>query len=214
MNISSNKTTINLQITITFCVLLFTCIIIEAKCIRGCNLALASYYVLEGTNLTYISQIFNQKIPEILQYNPHVLSPDNIQSGTRINVPFTCQCLNGDFLGHTFEYTTQKGDTYSKIARLAYANLTTDYWIQRVNIYDPTQVPDFSMINVTVNCSCGDRHVSRDYGLFLTYPLQAGENLQSMVNGSGISTDLVLGFNPGFNFSAGSGILFLPARGK
>ncbi|KAI3466544.1 hypothetical protein Pfo_023207 [Paulownia fortunei] len=213
MIISSNENRL-ISLTICFSALLFTCINVEAKCRKGCDLALASYYVWEGSNLTYISKIFNQRIPEILWYNPQVLSPDSIQSGTRINVPFSCECLNGDFLGHTFDYITQRDDTYAKVARFAFANLTTDYWIQRVNVYDPTQVPDFVPINVTVNCSCGDRRVSRDYGLFATYPLRPGESLQSLAVETGVSADLLEGFNQGSNFSPGSGIVFLPAKGS
>lgn len=216
MNISSssngNKLT---SLAICFSALLFTCSFnAEAKCRKGCDLAIASYYVWQGSNLSYISNIFNQKIPDILRYNPHVLSPDSIQTGIRINVPFSCECLNGDFLGHTFAYITQRDDTYAKVARFAFANLTTDYWIQRVNIYDPTQVPDSVPINVTVNCSCGDRRVSRDYGMFATYPLLAGQSLQSLAMETGVSADLLQGFNQGFDFNAGSGIVFLPAKGK
>ncbi|EYU33877.1 hypothetical protein MIMGU_mgv1a020123mg [Erythranthe guttata] len=201
-----------ISLTIFFYALFFTRFKVEAKCRKGCDLALASYYVSEGSNLTYISQIFGRDIPEILRYNPHVSSPDNIQTGTRIHAPFSCECVNGDFLGHTFQYVTQGGDTYSNVARFAFANLTTDYWIQRVNVYDPTRVPDFVPINVTVNCSCGDRHVSRDYGLFETYPVRVGESLQSLSVGVGLSAELILGFNQGANFSAGSGIIFLPAK--
>ncbi|KAG8365384.1 hypothetical protein BUALT_Bualt18G0099100 [Buddleja alternifolia] len=209
MEIFPNKTTC-ISLTIIFIALLSN---VEAKCKKGCEIALASYYVWEGSNLTYISKIFNQKIPEILRYNPQVVGPDTIQSGTRINVPFSCECLNGDFLGHTFDYVTQRGDTYTRVARFAFANLTTDYWIQRVNTYDPTQVPDFSPINVTVNCSCGDRHVSRDYGMFSTYPLRVGDSLQSLAEELSVPADLLQRYNQGSDFNAGSGIVFSPAKG-
>ncbi|KAK4386719.1 LysM domain receptor-like kinase [Sesamum angolense] len=211
MNISSNKNTV-IALATCLSVLLFTCFIAEAKCRKGCNLALASYYVSEGSNLTYISKIFNRPIPDILPYNPHVPNPDSIQTGTRLNIPFPCECLNGDFLGHTFHYITQRDDTYSNVARFAFANLTTDYWIQRVNVYDPIQVPDSVPINVTVNCSCGDHHVSRDYGLFATYPLRAGESLQSLAAETGVPGNLLERFNEGLHFSPGSGIVFLPAK--
>ncbi|KAL0407239.1 UNVERIFIED_CONTAM: Chitin elicitor receptor kinase [Sesamum latifolium] len=142
-------------------------------------------------------QGFQSTNPKYSPYNPHVPNPDSIQTGTRLNIPFSCECLNGDFLGHTFHYITQKDDTYAKVARFAFANLTTDYWIQRVNVYDPTQVPDFVPINVTVNCSCGDAHVSRDYGLFATYPLRAGESLQSLAAETGVPGNLLERFNEG-----------------
>ncbi|KAG6420499.1 hypothetical protein SASPL_117030 [Salvia splendens] len=127
--------------------------------------------------------------------------------------PFTCDCLNGDFLGHTFAYITQKDDTYSRVAKFVFANLTTDYWIQRVNVYDPTQVPDSVPINVTVNCSCGDPKVIRVYGLFATYPLLPGETLMSLAADTGVPPELLKEFNPVSNFEAGSGTVFLPAKG-
>ncbi|XVF27939.1 hypothetical protein REPUB_Repub14bG0152500 [Reevesia pubescens] len=186
---------------------------VQANCRTGCNLAFASYYVWEGSNLTYISTIFNQKISEILVYNPHVSSQDKIDTGTRINVPFSCDCLNGEFLGHTFTYFTQFGDTYDKIASNSFANLTTEDWVRRVNVYDATRIPDHETINVTVNCSCGDGQVSRDYGLFSTYPLRPGENLSFIAAESNVSADLLGRYNPGSNFSAGTGLIFVPAKG-
>ncbi|KAL2475689.1 Chitin elicitor receptor kinase 1 [Abeliophyllum distichum] len=213
MNIPSKTETLILQSTLFVLLFLIFNVEVEAKCRKGCDLALASYYIWEGSNLTYISNIFNQNIHEILQFNPQVSSQDNIRSGTRINVPFSCECLNGDFLGHTFEYKTQSGDTYAKVAGLAFANLTTQYWIQRVNNYEPTQIPDFAPINVTINCSCGDRHVSKDYGLFTTYPLRPGEDLASVANESELPADLLQRFNPQSDFGAGSGNVFLPAKG-
>ncbi|KAL6281999.1 hypothetical protein ACE6H2_012928 [Prunus campanulata] len=182
----------------------------KAKCKTGCNFALASYHVWEGANLTYISNIFGQQIPEILQYNRQVLQDYN---GTRIKVPFSCDCLNGDFLGHTFTYITQHGDTYNIIAENAFANLTTVEWLSRVNVYAPTQIPDKVPINVTVNCSCGNRHVSKDYGLFETYPLRLGEDLSYVAAETGVPAGLLVKYNRGSDFSSGNGLVFVPARG-
>lgn len=205
-----------LKLTIIISILVHTSSIsAESKsCKKGCNLAIASYYIEQGSNLTYISTIFHQNIPTILQYNPHISNPDTIQTGTRINLPFSCECINADFLGHTFSYVTQRDDTYVKVASFVFANLTTDVWIQRVNYYDPNQVPDFVPINVTVNCSCGDGRVSTDYGLFATYPLLKGESLAGLAMETGVSADLLQRFNQGVDFNAGSGIVFLPARGN
>ncbi|KAH0970017.1 hypothetical protein GBA52_022173 [Prunus armeniaca] len=181
----------------------------KAKCKTGCNFALASYHVWEGANLTYISNIFGQQVPEILQYNRQVVRDYN---GTRIKVPFSCDCLNGDFLGHTFTYITQHGDTYNTIAENAFANLTTVEWLSRVNVYAPTQIPDEVPINVTVNCSCGNRHVSKDYGLFETYPLRPGEDLSFVAVETGVPAGLLVTYNRGSNFSSGNGLVFVPAR--
>ncbi|KAK8989203.1 hypothetical protein V6N11_063641 [Hibiscus sabdariffa] len=186
---------------------------VEANCKTGCSLAFASYFVWQGSNLTYISTIFNRRIPEILLYNPHVSSPDEINTGTRIHVPFSCDCLNGEFLGHTFDYFTQFGDTYDTIASDTYANLTTEDWVQRVNVYDYTRIPDHVTINVTVNCSCGDRRVSRDYGLFSTYPIRPGEDLSIIAAEANVSAELIRRYNRGVDFTAESGLVFVPAKG-
>lgn len=186
----------------------------EAKsCGNGCEMAIASYHIWSGANLTYISHLFNLTIPVILNYNPQITNQDSITIDTRINLPFSCDCLNGDFLGHTFVYKTVFGDTYKKVATMAFANLTTEYWLKRVNNYDPTNIPDYAMINVTVNCSCGDGEVSDDYGLFATYPIRPGENLSTVAVGSGVPAELLQKFNPGLDFGSGSGIVFVPARG-
>jgi chitin elicitor receptor kinase 1 len=85
--------------------------------------------------------------------------------------------------------------------------------VQRVNTYPPNRIPVYVPINVTVNCSCGDRHVSKDYGLFMTYPLRPGENLSYVAAESGVPAALLELYNPGSNFSAGTGLVYLPARG-
>ena len=198
---------------LAFHVLLLLSFRAKAKCKTGCNLALASYYVWEGSNLSYISTIFGQSISEILRYNPQVPNEDSLITGTRVNVPFSCECLNSDFLGHTFTYNTRVGDTYDRIAETAFANLTTEDWVHRVNTYPPTRIPSGFPINVTVNCTCGDRHVSKDYGLFATYPLRPAENLSSVAAVAGVPLGLLKLYNLGYNFSSGSGTVFVPAKG-
>ncbi|XP_024982801.1 chitin elicitor receptor kinase 1-like [Cynara cardunculus var. scolymus] len=207
-NISKRKRHI---LELGFWVLFFN-VKIESKCSKGCDLALASYYVAQGSNLTYISKIFAQSIPEILRHNPQISTGDSIETGARIDIPFSCLCMNGDFLGHTFKYQTQVGDTYAKVARDVFANLTNEYWVQRVNLFEPTQIPDFAYINVTVNCTCGNKHVSKNYGLFATYPLRPEEDLQSLAKESGVPPLLLERFNPSFDFSAGSGLVFVPTK--
>ncbi|XP_015959059.1 chitin elicitor receptor kinase 1-like [Arachis duranensis] len=184
----------------------------EAKCSSGCNLALASYYLWPGTNLTYITTIFGKPQSEILKYNPEIKNPDSIDKQERINVPFSCDCLNGDFLGHTFSYETHHGDTYNNIAHVAFSNLTTEEWLSRVNSYPALNIPDGVQINVTVNCSCGDIHVSKDYGLFATYPLRIGQDLKTVAAESAVPAELLQRYNQGSDFGAGNGIVFVPAK--
>nr|WIL59818.1 nodulation protein [Melilotus officinalis] len=183
----------------------------EGGCNSGCDLALASYYIQPGTNLTYISNLFNQQPSEILKYNPNLKNSDVIISQTKINIPFTCECLSGLFLGHTFSYKLH-GDNYKAIANGAYSNLTTVDFLGRVNSYPAFDIPDGAVINVTVNCSCGDSHVSKDYGLFLTYPLRMGDDLRGVAAEFGLPVEVVQMYNPTSDFSDGYGLVFLPAK--
>ncbi|KAM7276237.1 hypothetical protein ACFE04_018103 [Oxalis oulophora] len=185
----------------------------ESKCNGGCDVALASYYVSVGSNLTFISQVMETQTQSILNYNTQLPNQDSVDSDTRVNVPFTCDCINGAFLGHVFTYNLISGDTYEKVAYVHYANLTTPEWVRRFNSYDEIGIPDSGTLNVTVNCSCGDARVSKTYGLFVTYPLRVGESLDSVVNGTSLSSDLVQKYNLGVNFSQGSGLVYIPGKG-
>lgn len=189
---------------------------VESRCSRGCDLALGSYYVWPESNLTFISEITSASINEILRYNLQIPNQDSVQSDSRINIPFTCDCLNGgEFLGHVFTYSVRSGDTYDKVANLYYANLTTEPWLERFNSYPPTRIPDTNArLNVTVNCSCGDSGVSKDYGLFVTYPLRPGESLDSVASQTNLTADLIRNYNLGANFSAGSGLVYIPGQGN
>jgi len=112
-----------------------------------------------------------------------------------------------------FSYDLVSQDTYTTIASNNYANLTTADWIHRFNTYDPNRIPDSGSINVTVNCSCGDSSVSKDYGLFLTFPLRPGESLDTVSSSLNLSSDLIRRYNPGVNFDSGSGLVYIPGRG-
>ncbi|KAK4259049.1 hypothetical protein QN277_005424 [Acacia crassicarpa] len=188
----------------------------ECKPKHGCDLALASYSIIEGenTNLTRISQLFNQNIPDILKFNPDFPNPNNttatLPTQIRLRVPFTCHCLNQDFLAHTFSYTMQRGDNYGSIAHKTFAGLTDEQWVSRFNLLDPNRIPIGTRVNVTVNCSCGDAHVSTDFGLFLTYPILPGEGLAKAAAENGIPAELLQRYNPESDFSAGH-LVFVPA---
>ncbi|KAI3828061.1 hypothetical protein L1987_02156 [Smallanthus sonchifolius] len=196
--------------------LISTCFtsLVQSICTRGCDLALGSYYLEPRNDIASISQSINTNITNILNYNQNTISnKDSLPVYTRINVPFACDCLNGDFLGHVFNYVFRSVDTYERVAEERYANLTTGEWIRRFNVYDPNRVPDYVSINVTVNCSCGDGSISKDYGLFVTYPLRPGEILDSVSSAANLSSELVRRYNPGVNFSSGSGLVYIPGRG-
>lgn len=193
-----------------------------SSCSKGCGLGIASYYVSEGSTLTFIAQVLQSSIvaatdfDTILSYNKQLTNKDSVLAGTRVDIPFPCECLNKQFLGHVFTYTIKSGDTYQKIATEYYANLTTVSELLQYNSYNPNNLPDTNgLLNVTVNCSCGDSSVSMDYGLFISYPLRPEDTLTSVLTQTNLSTDmadLVQKYNPGVNFSQGSGLVYVPGK--
>ncbi|XP_010252498.1 PREDICTED: lysM domain receptor-like kinase 3 isoform X2 [Nelumbo nucifera] len=213
MVVVAGRRRLELALGLGFLVCLFFCLGAEAKCRRGCDLALASYNVWLDANLTFISEVMNTTTQTILNFNPQVTSKDVIITDTRINIPFPCDCINEEYLGRVFVYSVRSGDTYDQIAKTYYANLTTSDWLASLNSYSATNIPDNGQVNVTVNCSCGDSSVSNDYGLFVTYPLRPGENLTSVASDFNLSSrlDLLQRYNPNSNFSSGQ-LVFIPAR--
>lgn len=189
----------------------------ESKCIKGCDLALASYYVWPGISAGNITSLMHSNVltnsDDIKSYNKDkVFNGGVMLSLYRSNIPFPCDCIGGEFLGHVFEYSSVAGDTYDMIA-MSYSNLTTVELLKRFNNYDPNHIPVNAKVNVTVNCSCGNSLISKDYGLFITYPLRPGNNLQELSKETNIDAKLLQSYNPGINFSQESGIVFIPGRG-
>ncbi|XP_057961012.1 chitin elicitor receptor kinase 1-like [Malania oleifera] len=186
----------------------------ESKCSSdGCDLALASYYLWSGCTLTFISRAFSTPIDRILSFNPQITDRDLIFAGTRVNVPFSCDCIDGDYMGHEFKFTARAGATYRKVAGTYFSNLTTVESTQKINIYDPNfRSNGDAQFNVFVNCSCGNSKVSKDYGLFVTYPLRAGETLETVANAAGVPPRVLQEYNPNSNFSLGKGLVFFPGR--
>ncbi|XP_020982945.1 lysM domain receptor-like kinase 3 [Arachis duranensis] len=189
---------------------------LESKCLKGCDLAIASYFVYPGVMLGSIASFMHSNVVPnsnvIISYNKDKM-PNNLPvSFSRINIPFPCDCINGEFLGHVFEYSAIEGDTYDLIANLRYSDLTTVEILQRFNNYDPNHVPVNAKVNVTVNCSCGNSNVSKDYGLFVTFPLSEGNTLLQIANQTKLDPKLLQSYNPGVNFNQTRGIVFIPAR--
>lgn len=150
---------------------------------------------------------------DIVDYNKDTIpNKDSVKADIRVNVPFPCDCINGEYLAHTFQYDVQTGDTYEKIAVNNYANLTNVQWLRNFNTYPPDNIPDTGTLNVTVNCSCGNAEVD-DYGLFATYPLRPGETLGTVASQTKLDSRLLQRYNPSVNFNQGSGLAFIPAKG-
>ncbi|PNY04449.1 receptor-like protein kinase [Trifolium pratense] len=155
------------------------------------------------------------KREDIVSYNTDTVpNKDSFIGDSRVNVPFPCDCINDEFLGHTFLYQHQQKDTYASISEFTFSNLTTKERMERDNVYAENSIPKFVNVNVnvTVNCSCGNRKVSKDYGLFITYPLRKEDTLESNANDTEIEADLLQRYNPGVNFSQGSGLVFIPGK--
>ncbi|KAL9230399.1 hypothetical protein vseg_005759 [Gypsophila vaccaria] len=189
-------------------------VVVESKCSKGCDLALASYYITQDDTLDVISSYFHTTSKDVVGYNPVIRNPNNILTDTRINVPFSCDCIDGDFLGHVFSNLIQEGDTYTSVAETNYANLTTPSWIEKFNDYDATNLPIGGNISVMINCSCGNSSISDDYGLFITYPLIDDESLSSIADEMNVSASLLQKYNPSVDFGAGSGLVYIPGKDK
>ncbi|XP_058210627.1 lysM domain receptor-like kinase 3 [Rhododendron vialii] len=187
---------------------------VEPTCSKGCDLALGSYYVWTDAYTSLIAEVSGNSVNELISYNPGT-TKFFVLSGARIVVPFPCDCIDGEFLAHVFTYAVRSGDTYDKIAETYYSNLTTAATLERSNSYPAnSSIPDNAVVNVTVNCSCGNASVSEAYGLFLTYPLRDEDSLESIATAANLSTDLLQRYNPDANFSAGSGLVYIPGRDK
>ncbi|KAL2475688.1 Chitin elicitor receptor kinase 1 [Abeliophyllum distichum] len=202
-----------IKFLLVFVVLIISWVGVKSQCSERCD-ALASYYVWGGSNLTFISSRLSTTIDNIVSYNPQITNPDIIDTGSRVNVPFSCSCVNGEFMGNQFPYEARPGNTYLRIAQLIYSNLTTVEMLERFNSYSATGIPDSAQLKVTVNCSCGNSHVSKEYGLFITYPLRPGENLSAIANEFRLPEGSLQDYNPGVNFSRGSGLVFIPGRDR
>ncbi|KAJ3688638.1 hypothetical protein LUZ61_017802 [Rhynchospora tenuis] len=191
---------------------------LESKCPKKCDLALGSYYISSSAsvgmdlNLTYIASLFGMTPEQALPYNPTIPNKDYIVTGDRVNVNFSCDCIQDLFLGHMFQYKMLDGDTYERVAKKLYANLTNVYSLTNFNSYSPDRVPSGATINVTVNCSCGNRSISDMYGLFETYPLQSNETASSVASSYNTTAELVQEYNPGVSFSSVGQIVYVPAR--
>ncbi|KAL6857252.1 hypothetical protein ACP4OV_018634 [Aristida adscensionis] len=189
-------------------------------CRSGCDLALGAYYISPGVNLTYIASLFAiDDYRKLTPYNYPFPSSD----GGRANVYFPCRCLalpaapSSTYLAGAIPHPVAPGDTYGSIAAY-YGNLTTAAWLEATNRYPADGIPLDAVINVTVNCSCGDPAVSPELRLFLTYPLGGGEEtLGSVADKYGFflqsDVDLLLSYNPGMEKQTDTGLLFIPVRG-
>uniref|UniRef100_A0A0C9RNS3 non-specific serine/threonine protein kinase n=1 Tax=Wollemia nobilis TaxID=56998 RepID=A0A0C9RNS3_9CONI len=189
---------------------------------RGECEALGSLYLYRGLNSTYILQtLFNNVATDstVLSFNKNIADINSIIAGKRLNIPFACQCLSlptggSTYRGHNFNYTVQTGDTYDKIAG-TYSNLTSGDWMKTTNTYPETGIPDGVTLNVSVNCSCGDPDISKEYGFFLTYPLlniTTSDSLAKLSQTYGISENVLKSYNKDVDFNQTNELVFIPVK--
>nr|XP_034599190.1 chitin elicitor receptor kinase 1-like [Setaria viridis] len=187
--------------------------------LSGCD-ALASYLIARDQNLTYIASLFGFSDYRALKtYNPGVSNMDYIQAGQSVNISFRCGCQTlakspfSSYLAGSFPYKVASGEIYSSIAG-HFNGLTTTDWLDKANSYPTNNIPDTGTVNVTVNCSCGNPGISKEYGLFLTYPLN-GQTLASVAANYSFNSreqlDLLKKYNPGMDTNT-SGLVFIPVR--
>lgn len=187
----------------------------------GCQ-ALGSYLIERNQNLTYIASLFGvADYRTLADYNPRYPNLDFIPAGESVNVSFPCGChtfpsSSATYLSGFFPHPVVPGDSYGGIAR-NYNNLTSDAWLARTNFYPENNIPGTNaVVNVTVNCTCGDRSISPDYGFFLSVPL-SGQTLDAVAVNYSFSSPEQMGllrkYNPGMD-TATSGVVFIPVKGE
>ncbi|CAD6264884.1 unnamed protein product [Miscanthus lutarioriparius] len=191
-------------------------------CLNAGCVALGSYLISRNQNLTYIASLFGiDNYKTLAPYNPGTTNMDYIVAGQSVNISFPCGCHtfpNSDatYLGGSFPHRVVTGDTYGSIAQ-NYNNLTSEAWLERTNPFPANNIPDTNTtVNVMVNCTCGDRDISPDYGFFLTYPLM-GQNLSAVAANYSFNSpsqlELLRKYNPGMD-TATSGLVFIPVQDR
>ncbi|CAD6252187.1 unnamed protein product [Miscanthus lutarioriparius] len=165
---------------------------------RDC-LALGSYYITRGQNLSYISSLFG--INDYL-----TLAPYTTQDDSRINVYFSCRCLAlpsapfSTYLAGSFPYrVSQGGESYASVAA-KFHNLTTATLLQPA----PSSVNDVLDAGTVVNLD-----VSPDYKLLLTNPLLGdGETPDSVAASHGLSSQAEVDlFRRYMHFHSSTGVI-------
>eukprot|EP00250_Pteridium_aquilinum_P007953 c17552_g1_i1 orf=743-2665(-) len=180
----------------------------------GCNVALA-YYTLNLTtdgNISNVANRFQANENDILWYS-HLNSTTLLETGQTLRIPFVCGC-GGTSLGHNFSYTVVSTDTATIIATQRYEFLTTVSAMTEVNKNDLNSIYPQDIVEVPVNCFCGDPTVNSSYGLFLTYVSGENDNAAALSQKFNISTDLLQSFNPNVNLNLlqqSVSVVFVPA---
>lgn len=186
---------------------------VRADCVpvTGCN-ALAYYRVQTGDTIQALTSKFQINSDSLQTYNKNVTDINVILAGTNLYLPFQCSCLNGQLI-HNFMYVVQADDTIQTVADEDYQKLTTVADIANSsNLRDSNIIQAGNTLSIPVKCFCGDPSVSRDYGLFTTYVVQATDQLTGVAASFVVSADVLSRFNSDANVLTPDSVIFIPTR--
>jgi LysM repeat protein len=108
----------------------------------------------------------------------------------------------------------QADDTIQTVADEDYQKLTTVADIANSsNLRDSNIIQAGNTLSIPVKCFCGDPSVSRDYGLFTTYVVQATDQLTGVAASFVVSADVLSRFNSDANVLTPDSVIFIPTRG-
>ncbi|MCO5568171.1 hypothetical protein L7F22_021867, partial [Adiantum nelumboides] len=185
----------------------------QAVCgLDGCQAWALFVFPLNDT-LFVVANRFSLANFTVLQNLNNISDPDNIEPGQLLRIPFTCDCRGNDTIRyHSFSYSVRAGDLGETIATMKFSNLTTVDAIDKANVNADGMLAG-TVLQVPINCSCGDPAVSKDYGMFGTYAAQPNDTLSSLSHKFGISQELLRNYNPAVSFDPlqpFTSILFIP----
>lgn len=189
----------------------------QATCVPpgGCSVALAYYTFNSATeaSLSNVASRFQASENDIRRYSG-LDNSSAIRSGKALHIPFACQCEE-DNLWHNFSYTVASGDTAINISTMKYGFLTNLPQMQAVNTRDLNSIYAFNILNIPVNCSCGDPAINSSYGLFLTYIAQENDTAESLSRKFNVTADLLQRYNQDVNLNQlqeSVSMLFVPSQ--
>ncbi|KAG0566926.1 hypothetical protein KC19_7G097400 [Ceratodon purpureus] len=188
-------------------------LVVRADCVpvTGCN-ALAYYSVKTGDTIVALTSRFQINEKSLQAYNKNVTNVNVILAGTNLYLPFQCTCLNGQLV-HLFTYVIGSTDTLGSIANQTYQKLTTVADIKSAsNLDNANIITTGNTLSIPVKCFCGDPKVSRSYGLFTTYVVQATDQLAGVATNFSVDATDLSKLNSDVTSLTPDSIIFIPTR--
>ena len=105
-------------------------------------------------------------------------------------------------------------DTLGSIANQTYQKLTTVADIKSAsNLDNANIITTGNTLSIPVKCFCGDPKVSRSYGLFTTYVVQATDQLAGVATNFSVDATDLSKLNSDVTSLTPDSIIFIPTRG-